>query len=101
MKSQIRFALLFVGCTAMFAAGPVVHRNHDLNARINQGIRSGSLTQREAASLRQEQVRLQQRIHHERLDGGGLTARERIGIDRAQDRLSDHVYREKHDWQRR
>ena len=101
MKSQIRFAFLFALGASLFAAGPIVDRNRDQAARIAQGVRSGALTPRETARLRQEEFQLRQRIHRDRIDGGGLSTRERIAIDRRQDQLSRQIYRQKHDGQHR
>ncbi|MEZ5842258.1 MAG: hypothetical protein R3D27_00810 [Hyphomicrobiaceae bacterium] len=69
-------------------------------ARISQGVRSGELTQREAARLRAEQSRIALMEARARADGH-LSAGERARIAAAQDRASRHIYAEKHDGERR
>ena len=92
--------------TAMPAAAnaapwqPIHQRQADLEHRIDQGVRSGQLTRREADRLR-DQFRDIQRLeaHYRRTDGGRLTPGERADLDRRYDRLSEHVYAQKHDGQ--
>ena len=94
---------LVLGTLALAVALPgatIRQRQRSQQARIAQGIRSGSLTAREAGRLEREQAALNRRIRRDRVDGGGLTLRERRMIDRQQDRLSRRIYRQKHDRQR-
>lgn len=84
-----------------FAGPTIVQRQHRQQARINQGVRSGELTRREAAELRAKEARLNRQIQRDRVDGGGLTAKERNKIDKLQDALSREITREKHDGQSR
>jgi hypothetical protein len=74
------------------------HRQHE---RIRQGVRSGELTQREAARLRGEQAGLRAEERRYRATGGGLSGWERRDLQRDLDRSSRDIYRQKHDGQSR
>jgi hypothetical protein len=65
-------------------------------ARINQGLRDGSLTRREAADLIAEQRRIQALESAAKRDGH-LSRSERAEIERAQNSASRHIYQERHD----
>ena len=83
------------------AALPAAADSFDVEARaqherIENGIRNGSLTYREAATLREEQHRITRMIVRAREDGR-VDAYERREIARAQAEASAHIYREKHD----
>ena len=72
-------------------------RQARLDARIDQGIRSGALSRREAVSLRAEfnsLVRLEAQYRRSR---PGLTMAERRDLDRRFDALSARIRIEKHD----
>jgi uncharacterized membrane protein YebE (DUF533 family) len=64
--------------------------------RINQGLRDGSLTRREAAGLVQEQRNIQQLESRAKADGH-ISRSEHDQIRRAQDNASRHIYQERHD----
>lgn len=78
-------------------AAEVDHRLYNETARINQGVRSGRLTYREAAHLHAEKraIRHETNILRAR-NGGTLTPRERARINRQENHLSHKVYAEKH-----
>ena len=80
-------------------AGRIHERAERQQARIAQGIRSGSLTPREAARIEAREAELARDVRI--LRRGGLSPRERVRIERRQDRLSRDIYRQKHDRQRR
>lgn len=70
-------------------------RQAGLDRRIDQGVRSGQLSRREATRLRGEfngLLRLEANYRR-----GGLTAWERNDLDRRFDRLSAQVRNERHD----
>ncbi|MCX7961831.1 MAG: hypothetical protein N2653_09705 [Burkholderiales bacterium] len=67
--------------------------------RIEEGIRSGELTPREAERLRKGQQRIQRMEERARADGK-ITPKEAARIERAQDVESRRIWREKHDRQR-
>jgi uncharacterized protein HemX len=69
-------------------------------ARIQQGVRDGSLTRREAAGLQSEQRRIQQMESRAKADGH-ISRAEHDQIRRAQESASRHIYQERHDSQRR
>lgn len=75
-------------------------RQANLDARIDAGVRSGSLTAREAAQLRAEFndiARLETRYRA----SYGLSASERADLDRRFDALSQRIRYENNDWQNR
>ena len=74
-------------------------RQQRLDARIDQGVRSGSLNRAEAQRLRgqfNDLVRLEASY---RRSGGGLSARERSDLDRRFDGLSARIKVQKNDRQ--
>jgi len=75
-----------------------VSRNARLEERIEQGLRSGDLTVREAARLERQTGRVEQ-MQSRALADGDLNRQEARRIDHAQDRLSRDIYRERHDAQ--
>lgn len=70
------------------------------NERIEQGIRSGQITPREAARLRHRQAEIERLEARARRDGV-ITERERARIGVAQNDLSRLIRSEKHDRQAR
>lgn len=66
--------------------------------RIDQGIASGQLNQREAARLERGQDRVDNMENRAKADGA-VTARERARIQHAQNVESKRIYRQKHDRQ--
>jgi hypothetical protein len=78
---------------------PINQRQRQLDARIDQGVRDGSLTRREAGRLRaefQDIARLETRYRR-----NGLNYQERADLDRRFDRLSNQIYAQRHDWEQR
>lgn len=73
-------------------------RQANQERRIDQGIASGSLTQREANRLERGQQRVDNMENRAKADGV-VTRQERARINRAQDRQSDRIYAQKHDRQ--
>lgn len=76
-------------------------RQARLDARIDQGIRSGALTRREATQLRAEFRALARLEAQYRRSRPGLTVAERRDLDRRFDRLATKIRIEKHDRQDR
>lgn len=74
-------------------------RQAKLDARINQGIRSGSLTRAEAVRLRAQLRDLGRLEARYRATRPGLTLAERRDLDRRFDALSARIRIEKHDRQ--
>jgi len=77
------------------------HRQANLDRRIDQGVRSGELTRREAVRLRSEFASLDRLEHQYRRTGRGLDMRERADLDRRFDRLSRQIRHQKNDRQDR
>ena len=66
--------------------------------RIEQGQKSGQLTQKEAARLEKGQTRVD-KMENKATADGKVTAKERAAIEKAQDRQSKKIHRERHDKQ--
>ncbi len=83
------------------AETPVIdQRQANQERRIDQGIASGELNQREANRLNTQQEHIN-KIEDKAKADGVMTKGERARVDRAQDRASRHIAREKHDRQKR
>jgi hypothetical protein len=104
-KMLTAIAALGLTATALPAAAQswqnINARQAQLDARIDQGIRSGDLTRREAIRLRTEFKSIADLEARYRRSGHGLTAEERRELDRRFDALAQQVYAEKHDRQQR
>lgn len=73
-------------------------RQQNQERRIEQGEKSGALTQKEAARLEKGQARIQ-KMENKATADGKVTAKERARIEKAQDRQSRQIARQKHDKQ--
>ena len=73
-------------------------RQANQQRRIDEGVKSGQLTKKEAERLQEDQRRIQKMEDQARADGK-ITAEERRRIERAQDRESERIRRETHDRQ--
>lgn len=76
----------------------VDQRQANQEQRIDQGVASGSLTQREANRLENGQQHVNNMENRAKADGV-VTRGERARLHQAQDRQSDRIYRQKHDRQ--
>lgn len=74
----------------------IQQRMQNQERRIDQGVKSGELTPKEAGKLEAEQARIQQTEQRMKSDGQ-LTSKERQKLHTMQDRSSDRIYRQKHD----
>lgn len=72
-----------------------VQRNLNQQNRIEQGVQSGALTNKETAHLERGQARLDQKEARLGADGH-VSAREQARIQHAENRQSQKIYREKH-----
>jgi len=77
-----------------------VQRNVNQQQRIEQGIQSGQLTNREAGKLERGQARVNRAEARAGADGK-VGPKEQRGIQKAENRQSKRIYREKHDAQTR
>ncbi|MFN0163213.1 MAG: hypothetical protein ACKVQQ_18455, partial [Burkholderiales bacterium] len=73
-------------------------RQANQDRRIDQGVQSGALTQKEATRLERGQARVD-RMEQKAGADGTITRKEAVRIEHAQDRQSRHIKREKHDRQ--
>lgn len=81
------------------AATPGIdQRQANQQKRIDQGVKSGELTQKEAARLEKGQDKVQ-KIEDKAKADGVVTAKERKRLHKAEDNQSRKIYREKHDRQ--
>lgn len=98
-------ALILAAPLAVFAQTPPApstpradQRQINQERRIDQGVQSGSLTQKEAARLDRGQEHVQNVEDKVKADGK-VTPKERARLEHAEDKQSRKVYREKHDRQ--
>lgn len=96
-------AAFVLGVSAVSMAGPrgINHREYREQQRINQGIRSGELTRREATRLEEGMAKIRTDERFARMSGGGISPRERARLEREMNRESRGIYRQKHDGQDR
>ena len=82
------------------AAAPrqtVNQRLHNQQARINQGIKSGELTRKEAGSLEAKDARIKNNERFDRKeDHGKLTPAQRASLDKQLNKTSHDIYKDKH-----
>ncbi len=100
LAGALLVALTLPVTVAADRGGSIPERVHQMERRIDQGARSGSLTRREADRLRGELrgiLRKEERMRHD----GRLSPRERDVLHADLDRLDRHITIEKHDDQRR
>jgi hypothetical protein len=95
-------ALFVLGASVVSMAGPhgINKREYQEQRRINQGIRSGELTRREAERLEAGMARIRTDERFARADGT-VTPRERARLQRELNRESQGIYHQKHDGQDR
>jgi len=102
LKSLAVAVSLLVAGTALAQTGTpgINERQENQKARIEQGVKSGELTRREAGKLRAEQRAIRAEKRLAKADGV-VTPAERAKIRRDQRRASRDIYRQKHDAQTR
>ena len=93
-------AVAFAGTAyAQTASTPRIdQRQENQQKRIDQGVQSGALNQKEAARLEKGQARVQ-KMENKAAADGKITAKERRKIEHAQDQQSRKIHRERHDKQ--
>lgn len=107
MKKLLILAAAAASVMAMAApasAAPwqsINQRQANLEQRIDQGVRDGSLTRAEASRLRAEFNDLSRLEARYRYSGGGLSLQERVDLDRRFDALSSQIRFERNDRQDR
>lgn len=91
--------LLMSGLAFAQAETPRIdERQANQEQRIDRGIASGQLNEREANRLNKQQEHVNKMEDRAKSDGV-MTKKERARISAAQDRASRHIVREKHDRQ--
>lgn len=90
--------LLTVSAFAQTATPVFDQRQANQERRIDQGVASGQLTQREAARLDAGQNHLQ-RVEDRVKSDGTVTRQERARLQQAENVQSRRIYRQKHDRQ--
>ena len=103
MKTRLIVPLIFLLTVAVLNTNGQNIRKHSRHerARIAQGARSGELTKRETAKLRNEQKNIRRDIRSARKDDGRIDVRERKQIRKEQRKASRHIYRTKHNKRKR
>ncbi len=81
-------------------AATINERQERQQDRIEQGLKSGELTQREAARLERQEAKIAAEEKAFRSDGK-LSKRERAKLQRDLNKTSRRIYRQKHDAQTR
>ena len=74
-------------------------RQENQQQRIDKGVQSGQLTDKEAKRLEKGQARVQ-KMEDKAMADGKVTKKERKRIEKAQDRESKKIARQKHDKQK-
>ena len=92
----LRIGLLPVIAAAQPATPGVDPRQANQERRIEQRVKSGQLSGREAARLERGQDRVE-RMEQKAKEDGRVTPKERARLKRAQDRQSAAIRHEKHD----
>jgi len=92
----VALSALFSG--AAFAQQGNLQRDANQQQRIEQGVKSGQLTDKEAARLEKREAHIQ-RTQARAMSDGTETKAEKAHIAREQDRASRAIYRQKHDAQ--
>lgn len=93
-------ALAFVlPASAQTATPRVDQRQANQEKRIDQGVQSGQLNEKEAARLENGQANVQKREDAAKADGV-VTGKEKAGLHNAQEKQSKRIWRQKHDKQK-
>jgi hypothetical protein len=106
-KIAMAIAALGIAATTVPAASAqpgwqgINQRQAQLDRRIDQGVRNGSLNRREAMRLRAEFRQISQLEYRYRRSAPGLTQWERRDLDRRFNTLSAKIRWERHDGQNR
>lgn len=101
MKHIFSLALIAISLGSSAAHAGTKHqekREARQEARINQGIASGQLNEKEAARLEKGQQHIDN-MEDKAMADGKMSKREKLHIEHAQDKQSRKIFREKHDRQ--
>ncbi len=96
----VAVAALALPAFAQTTSTPRIDKRQELQQqRIDQGVKSGQLTEKEAARLEKGQARVQ-KMEDKAVADGKVTKKESRRIERAQDQQSRRIAKQKHDKQR-
>ena len=100
---KLTYAALAVGAlvsTSVLAQNTqdVIQRDVNQEKRIEQGLKSGELTTKEASKLERDESRVD-KMESKALSDGKLSNAEKRRIEQEQNKVSKEIYREKHDAQ--
>lgn len=106
MKHKLTPALALFSAVTLFTASAMAQtatpqvdqRQINQQQRIDQGVSSGTLTEKEAARMERGQTHVENLEDRAKSDGT-VTNRERARLHHAQDVQSSRIYRQKHDRQ--
>src|SRR5256714_9804017 len=98
MKLKLTAIAAALFCGSAFAQTGTVQRDVNQQERIEQGLKSGQLTTREASRLEREEAKVE-RDQARALRDGTLSPAEQARLAREQNKVSRDIYREKHDAQ--
>ncbi len=93
------FALPGLALAQTTSTPRIDQRQANQEKRIEQGVKSGELTKKEAARLEKGQARVQ-KMENKAMADGKISKKEAREIERAQDRQSKAIAHEKHDKQK-
>jgi len=93
------FALPGLALAQTTSTPRIDQRQANQDKRIEQGVKSGELTKKEAARLEKGQARVQ-KMEKKAMADGKMTKKEKARIEHAQDVQSRKIKREKHDKQK-
>ena len=97
----ITIAMIFAGSAFAQTATPNLDkRQANQERRIDQGVKSGELTKKEAARLEKREAKLEADKQKAKADGV-VTKKERAKLQHEANRDSKAIYRQKHDAQKR
>lgn len=94
--SMMAFTVAYV--SAQTSTPVVDQKQQNQNARIDQGVKSGELTHKEAAHLNAREAKIQHDKRVAKADGK-VTPAEKAKLHREQKRTSHAIVKEKHDEQ--
>ncbi|HUP94378.1 MAG TPA: hypothetical protein VM164_05675 [Burkholderiales bacterium] len=95
----LALAVASAGVLAQTTSTPRIdQRQENQQKRIDKGVQSGALNEKEARRLEKGQQRVQ-KAENKAMADGTVTAKEKRKIEHMQDNQSKKIYREKHDKQ--
>lgn len=99
MKTLLICAAALFSTAAFAAETPVVDARQKRQAeRIEQGVESGALNEREAARMERQQERTE-KMEEKAKEDGVVTKKERARLQHRENKTSRHIAKQKHDAQ--